>query len=159
MEIDVKNVSMTWGDGSVRHLGDGRLQILPIKVPMWRPKGNGDWELVTRSLASPAIDGTVCYYLNSLSPSLIRDYEEGPPVAFDGQVAQALCRWLSATLISRDIETADGPYVLIEQDDGTAPRNWVVLRAMIWADEFDLVTPMDTESVSIVEDPQAMATR
>lgn len=143
MQIDVKDVSVTRSDGSSVRLGSGQLQILPIEVPVWRPKGNGDWDLVTRSLASPAPDGTVCYYLDSLSPSLVRDYEDGPPVAFDAGAAQALCRWLSATLLSRGIEIADGPYIQMLEDDGTHPRGWVVLKAMAWADEFDLLVPAD----------------
>lgn len=104
------------------------------------------WDMVeTRSLQSPAPDGTVVYYQDALSKdsdALAREgWTENP--GFDPEVAEAVCRYLTALAVRRGAEIADGPLLQILEDDGAVPPGWVMLRALIWIDEYDLVVEVD----------------
>lgn len=111
--------------------------------PLRRYAAGREWEVVPHSMASPAPDGSVAYFLDSLSP-MIPD----KPGSHSDDVARALCRYLSAMAVQRKLEVCDGPYLQVLEDDGTVPRDWVVLRAVLWAEEFDLVVPVDGQAVA-----------
>lgn len=108
-------------------------------VPLRRYTPGAEWEVVPRTVVSPAPDGSVVYFFDSLSPSI-----PGDPGSYSDHVARALCRYLSSVAIQRKLEVCDGPYLQILEDDGSTPRDWVMLRALLWAEEFDLVVPVDT---------------
>jgi hypothetical protein len=113
-------------------------------MPLWRYHTDGRWESTARSLRSPAADGSIAYLIDTLSPLMIRD--DGP--LYDDGIARAACQYLKALAVKHSLEVADGPYLQLREDDGAVPRGFVMLRALMWCDEFDFITPMDDESVS-----------
>lgn len=111
-----------------------------ILVPLWRYHADGRWESTARPLRSPAMDGSVAYYIETLSPVTVSD--EKP--LFDDAVARAACQYLQAWAFKHQVEIADGPFLQLREDDGAMPRGFVMLRAIVWCDEFDLLVPVDT---------------
>ena len=108
-------------------------------TPLHRYLPGGFWELIPHSLTSPTADGSVAYYLDSLATAdPLRSATDDP---FDSEVGEAMCRCLTATVLSRSLEVSDGPYIQVLEDDGTVPFGWVMLRAVLWSEEFDLVVP------------------
>lgn len=110
-----------------------------IETPLWRYHADGRWEPASRSLQSPTADGSVAYLIDTLSPVQIRD--EGH--LFDDRLARAACQYLQALAVKHDLDITDGPYLQLREDDGATPRGFVMLRALIWCDEFDYVVPVD----------------
>ncbi len=133
-----------------------------MRVPMLKYHATLPWIVTDKSLQSPAPDGSVCYYFDSLSPQRIADDEP----LYDDRIARAACQYLSALARSKGVEIVDGPYLQLLEDDGAVPRGFVMLRALIWADEFDELVPVEAgtsdaadHALAITEDPRAMATR
>jgi len=110
-------------------------------MPLRRYAPNAEWEVVSHPMTSPAPDGSVAYYQDSLSPL----DEEGRFV--DG-VARALCQYLAALTVRKNVPITDGPYLQVLEDDGAVPPGWVMIRALVWCDEFDLLTPLTDDAVS-----------
>lgn len=120
-------------------------------VPLRRYTPGAAWEVVPHSLASPAPDGSVAYYQDALSLSY-RDglgTDEQISAGYDEDIARALCQYLVALTVRYSLQIADGPYLQILEDDGAVPHGWVMLRALAWVEEYDLLTPMDGQSVSM----------
>lgn len=109
-----------------------------MRVPVLKYHPTLPWVVEHKSLQSPAEDGSVCYYFETISPQLVRD--DGP--LYDEQIARAACQYLSALVRSRNVEVSDGPYLQLMEDDGAVPRGFVMLRALLWADQFDVVVPV-----------------
>lgn len=107
------------------------------------------WPVVQRPMDSPAKDGTVAYYQDSLSWGYggPLDGELEMEVGFDPNIARALCQYLKSLAVARSLEISDGPYLQILEDDGSVPPGWVMLRALVWVDEYDMITPLDDEAV------------
>jgi hypothetical protein len=100
--------------------------------------------MVEHSLASPSPTGEVAYFFDVLSPhTLPVDAEDGPPITFNSLIGRAAMHYLMASAMGRRLEISDGPYLQVLEDDGAVPPGWVVLRAVLWADEFDLVVPTE----------------
>lgn len=112
-----------------------------MMTPLRRYVPNGDWEVVPHPMDSPAPDGSVAYYVDTLSPL------DGEGVFIDGS-ARAICQYLAALTVRKGVPITDGPYLQILEDDGAVPPGWVMLRAVVWCDEFDLVTPVTPEAVA-----------
>jgi hypothetical protein len=113
-----------------------------VMTPLHRYTPGGEWEVVPHPMDSPAPDGSVAYYQDSLSPSV------GEQVAlFDDGIARALCRYLVALTVRKNVPLVDGPYLQLLEDDGAVPPGWIMLRAIVWCDEFDAITPMTAEAV------------
>lgn len=108
-------------------------------TPLRRYHPVDEWEVVGRSLASPASDGTVIYYQDTLSPL------DGEGQFIDGS-ARAICQYLTALAVRQGVEIADGPYLQVLEDDGMVPGGWVMLRALIWVDEYDSIVPMESSA-------------
>lgn len=145
-------------------------QPLGVSHPMFRYSPTGEWRVTSRSLASPAADGSVAYFFDFLSKQYIIDDDESDPMAgdpcvihFSDALASAACQYLSAAAMARGLEISDGPYIQMLEDDGAVPRGFMMVRAIAWADEFDLVVPADPESAAInqqlttIEDRTAVA--
>jgi hypothetical protein len=98
-----------------------------------------DWERVLVRLDSPRPDGSVAYYSDSLCPH----YPSGR-LPFDDQIARALCQHLMLSVASRQLEITDGPYLQVLPDGDTVPGGFVIVRALTWVEEFDLLVPTDT---------------
>lgn len=116
-------------------------QPIGLQHPLWRLKPEG-WYTTQRSLASPAPDGTVAYYFDCLSQAPIRDDvdDDGPfGLPFYNNIGQAACQYIQALAAARKLEVADGPYIQLLEDDGAVPKGWVMIRALIWTEEFDLM--------------------
>lgn len=113
---------------------------IDVPVPLWRYHTDGRWESTARSLRSPGADGSIAYYIETLSPLLVRD--DAP--MYDDGLARAACQYLQAWALKHDIEISDGPFLQLREDDGAMPRGFIMLRAIIWCDEFDFIVPVDT---------------
>lgn len=114
---------------------DARPQLIYVSdMPVRRYVPNGDWEPVSKNLSSPAPDGTVIYFQDTLSPM------DGEGNFIDGP-ARAICQYLTALVLKHDREVADGPYLQVLPDDGAVPPGWLMLRALIWVDEYDVLVP------------------
>lgn len=105
-------------------------------TPLWRYHPVNEWVVSAKSLVSPAADGTVIYYQDTLSPL------DGGGNYVDGS-ARAVCQYLTALAVRRGLEISDGPYLQVLEDDGAVPPGWQMLRALIWVDEYDLVVEVD----------------
>ena len=109
-------------------------------VPLYPYRTGQAWgDQVRMPLASPRTDGAVAYFQEGLS----RLHPPSWRPRFDDDLARALCQYAVALADKAGLEVVDGPYLQVVEDDGAVPRDWVVLRAIIWVDEYDLVTPMD----------------
>lgn len=120
-------------------------------TPVRRYVPGGTWDLVEgRSLTSPAPDGTVIYYADTLcwAQRGNDDPEQWADLGFDPVVANAVCQHLSAMLVRARMEVADGPFLQLLEDDGTIPHGWVMLRALSWVDEYDVPVPVTSSAVS-----------
>lgn len=126
-------------------LGKPSVVRLDPAVPLYRYRTGQVWaDPVRMSLASPRPDGAIAYFQEGLS-------KLHPPSwlpRWDDDIARALCQYVQALADKAGMEAVDGPYLQVVEDDGAVPRDFVVLRALIWVDEYELVTPMDEESVS-----------
>ena len=100
-----------------------------------------DWEVVAKSMVSPASDGTVIYFHDTLSPL------DGEGNYLDGS-ARACCQYLLALALQRNVELSSGPFLQVLEDDGAVPPGWVMLRALIWVDEYDSIVPMESSDIS-----------
>jgi len=116
-------------------------------TPMWRYLPNAlGWESTGRDLASPAPDGSVAYYEDTLAP-VPPVGTEGAPL-FNDAVARAVCQHLKARIIERSVlEIVDGPFLQLVDDDGCTPFGWVVLRAIAWVDEYDFIVDVSDDAV------------
>ena len=119
-------------------------------VPLHRYIPGGPWETVPHQMLSPAPDGSVAYYVDSLADGRPEDMNERP-LLFEDDLARALCRHLVSKTVQARREIVDGPYIQVLEDDGSIPPGWVMLRAIVWVDEFDQVVPVDTESADATE--------
>ena len=105
-------------------------------VPLRRYLVGQDWEVVPHAMDSPAPDGSVAYFFDTLSPG---DPRVTHP--FSDETARALCHYIKSLAVRNKIDICDGPYLQILEDDGSVPHGWVMLRAVMWVEEFDLVVP------------------
>lgn len=122
-----------------------RVSPVVTNFPMWRYDPSG-WSLSGRDLASPAPDGSIAYYEDTLSPIPAR-LEDGP--GFHDETARAVCQHLKAEIVARGaLEIVDGPFLYVPEDDGCVPPGWQVLRAVAWVDEYDLVVEVSADAVS-----------
>lgn len=110
-------------------------------VPLYRYVSGGKWEVVSHTLASPLPDGTVAYYQDSLSKADPLGRATGHEL-FDDSIGRALCRYVQARVIRSRLDVADGPYIQILEEDGSVPPGWIMLRAIVWTEEFDLMVPV-----------------
>lgn len=109
-------------------------------VPLYRYRAGQVWpDPVRMPLSSPRPDGTVAYFQEGLS----RLHPKSWRPTWDDEIARALCQYVQALADKAGLETVDGPYLQVVEDDGAVPRDFVVLRAILWADEYELVIPMD----------------
>lgn len=123
-----------------------------MSTPLRRYHPTAEWEVVGHAMQSPAPDGSVAYYQDSLSPTV------GVQVAlFDDQIARALCQFHVAQVVRQGLQIVDGPYIQLLEDQGVVPAGWVMLRAVVWVDEFDELVPDspsaydDTELTGVVQ--------
>lgn len=110
-------------------------------TPLRKYVPNGDWEVVAHPMDSPAPDGSVAYYQDTLSPL------DGEGNFIDGS-ARAICQYLAALTVRKGVPITDGPYLQLLEDDGAVPPGWTMLRAIVWCDEFDSLIPMTEGAVS-----------
>lgn len=118
-----------------------------VLTPLWRYHADGRWESTSRSLRSPAADGSMAYLIDTLSPVLVRD--DAP--LYDDRIARAACQYLQALAVKHNLQVTDGPYLQLREDDGATPRGFVMLRALIWCDEFDYVLPADAGATAAAD--------
>lgn len=130
----------------MNELGQPPVVKLDPAVPLYPYRTGQMWsDPVRMPLTSPRPDGAVAYFqegLSKLHPASWRP-------RFDDDIARALCQYVQALADKAGLETVDGPYLQVVEDDGAVPRDFVVLRALLWVDEYDLVTPMDEAAVSV----------
>lgn len=107
-----------------------------MMTPLRRYHPTKEWEVVPHAMVSPAPDGSVAYFQDSLSPSVRKIV-----ALFDDSIGRALCRYLVASITGRGFQITDGPYLQVLEEDGLVPHGWVMLRAVAWCDEFDLLVP------------------
>lgn len=112
-----------------------------VHTPLRYYDPSGAWDVVGKDLSSPAADGSVVYYQDTLSPL------DGEGQFIEGS-ARAVCQYLKALAIGRGLQVVDGPYLQLLEDDGAVPPGWQMLRALIWVDEYDQLTPLTDDAVS-----------
>lgn len=117
-------------------------------VPLYKYVAGGSWEVVPHSLLSPDPDGSVAYYMDNLSPAVAFGPDSGQP-PFDDALGRAVCQYLVSSVLQRSLEVNDGPYIQVLPEDGLVPRDWTMIRAVVWSEEFDLVVPTDGLAVSV----------
>lgn len=134
------------------HPAQAAAQPIGVHHPLYRAGSSPlGWVVTQRSLASPAPDGSVAYYFDQLvRKPLPRDQDDDGPfnLPFDPNVGWALCEYLKALTASKGVGISDGPFVQLLDDDGCVPERYLMIRGIVWADEFDLLVPVGDEPLS-----------